>query len=422
MATLEILSVTQPAEQVAELEHCELDAVVPREWDQFAIPISGRVGIAPGARVSRMEIFCNGKLVQTAQLMRAGRDDPLSRFESLVGVIGLPPTFNLRVFAVLQNSRWAEIGSVAARHDPVRPGYEPRMQPLMVTSLHETGSALLMRTLGAHEAVLVQDPYPHDFWSARYWMHTFRVLAQPPDLLRSSNAYTFDKDNLRAGSNPFYVPRIASIPEFRSLLGRVHVESLAAFFQERVDEWYAAVARRQGSTRPRFFAEKHQRAPDLLQPLFWELYPGARELFLVRDFRDMAASLIALSEKRGVRIYSWPRDKSAPDYVRDELRASALNFTRAWQERRGRAHLVRYEDLITDPEPTLTGMLDYLGVYAFRSTIERLIDAEKEQLSRLASEDAAASIGRWREESDDSLRAALEKSFVDVLPQFGYVD
>jgi hypothetical protein len=422
MATVEILSVSQPPERPAELEHCELDAIVSRDWDQFAVPISGRIGIAPGSRVLRMEIYWDRQVVQSAPLRRRGRDDPLRHFELLVGVIGLPPIFTMHVVAVLQGGWRKLIGSVVARHEPVRPGYDPLMQPLMVTSLHETGSALMMRTLGAHEAVVVQDPYPYDSWTARYWMHTFRVLAQPLDQLRSPNAYTFATDELRAGSNPFYVPRIAGVPEFRSLLGRVHVEALAAFFQERVDEWYAAVARRQGSTRPRLFAEQHLGAPNRLQPLFWELYAGTRELFLVRDFRDMAASVIARTAKRGARMPNWPRDKSAPDHVRDELRASALNFTRVWQERKGRAHLVRYEDLITAPEPTLTRLLDYLGVYAFRSTIQHLLDAEKEQLGRRTSEDAAASIGRWREESDDALRAALEESFVDILPEFGYVD
>jgi hypothetical protein len=289
----------------------------------------------------------------------------------------------------------------------------------MVTCLDEPGSALMMRTLRAHEAIVVQDPYPYDFWSARYWMHTFRVLAQPVDLVRSGNSYTFDKDELRAGRNPFYVPRVASVPEFRRLLGRVHVETLAAFFQERVDEWYAAVARKQGSAQPRYFAEKHLRSPSMLQPVFWELYPGPREVFLVRDFRDVAASVIA---KRGARL----RDKSAPDHVRDELRASALDFTRAWQERKDHAHLVRYEDLVQDPEQTITGLFDYLGVYAFKSTIQHLIAAgvrtEEDQLGQPTTEEAAESIGRWREESDGAVRAALEESFVDVLPEFGYVD
>ena len=33
-----------------------------------------------------------------------------------------------------------------------------------------------------------------------------------------------------------------------------------------------------------------------------ELYPGARELFLVRDFRDMIASMRAYNERKGSAI------------------------------------------------------------------------------------------------------------------------
>ena len=79
--------------------------------------------------------------------------------------------------------------------------------------------------------------------------------------------------------------------------GSDHVADLATFAQQRIDAVYRQVAAL-GDGRAEFFAEKclpEGNVPQLLR----ELYPDAREVFLVRDFRDMLCSIRAFNEKRG---------------------------------------------------------------------------------------------------------------------------
>jgi hypothetical protein len=278
--------------------------------------------------------------------------------------------------------------------------------------------------LGTHQGILVHHLYPYEIWPARYWMHVFRVLTQPLDPLRSPNAYSFDEDELRVGPNPFHFPRITGASELGALLAKAHVEKAGAFVQTAVDDWYLTVAREQSKPGAGYFAEKQLERPNGSQPILWELYPRARELFLVRDFRDVAASAVSFSQKRGHPVMGWSRGNDAVAYVRSDLRASVQEFLRAWQDRGQRSHLVRYEDLIERPHTALTGVLDYLGLDRSDETIERLVrqghGTDREREVHLTSPDAATSIGRWRKEQDAALLRAFEEAFEDLLPQFGY--
>ena len=417
MPTLEVLGVSQQSDAPSGLLRTELEVDVPEGWDHFALPIAGSVELDAGApRPRRMEVLCEGGLVHAAAL----RND---RFDLLASVIGLPAEFELSVVAVLQDHRRIEIGAISARHEPVRSSYEPRLQPLLVTNLGRTGSTFLMRTLAVHEGIVVHGGFPFELWAARYWMHAFQVLTRPRDATRSEDAYGFDRDELHVGPNPFYLPRVAKRAE-GALLGRVYAEGLAAAFQAQIEHWYDTVARQQGEGEPRYFAEKHLLRPNGTQPVTWELYPMAREIFLVRDFRDIASSAIDFSEKRGQLMMGWSAGKGAEDYVREDLRASAVEFCDAWERRKGKAHLVRYEDLILQPAQTLAGLLEYLELERSDETIDRLTHQREDKGGmdpvHVTSPSTSASIGRWRREQDTDLRKAIENAFTDLLPQFGY--
>src|SRR5206468_3765127 len=100
--------------------------------------------------------------------------------------------------------------------------------------------------------------------------------------------------------------------------------------------------------------------PDLV----WELYPRARELILVRDFRDLVASILAMNVKVGYQGFGRRRAASDEEFIERQMADLASAFVRTWRERSDRAHLVRYEDLVTSRGPTLEGILEYLGLDA----------------------------------------------------------
>src|SRR4029453_13655799 len=87
------------------------------------------------------------------------------------------------------------------------------------------------------------------------------------------------------------LPRRLRDAELTRWLHAGAVPQLAAFSQSRIEALYKDVAAGAGVPSARYFAEKYR--PDRMPALTWELYPGAREVILVRDFRDMVASMFA---------------------------------------------------------------------------------------------------------------------------------
>jgi len=172
-----------------------------------------------------------------------------------------------------------------------------------------------------------------------------------------------------------------------------------------------------------YFAEKHQ-WPNYIPVLMWELYPKAKEIFLVRDFRDMVFSILAFDRKRGFPGFGRPEGRSDEDYVRIELREMALNLRKSWVTRRDRAHLVRYEDLVFDPLDTARGLLEYLELDASPGHVQQLLAAgsadSEEVRQHRTSQRAEESIGRWRREGDEQFRDLCNEVFGDILGDFGY--
>jgi hypothetical protein len=234
------------------------------------------------------------------------------------------------------------------------------------------------------------------------------------------------------GANPFHDERVYEQPPLESWFGRAYVERLATFSKRSIEDWYLTLARTQEQPDAVYFAEKHL-WPNYLPVLTWELYPRAKELFLVRDFRDMARSIMAFDEKRGFTGFGRPEGASDEDYLRGELRLMARDLQQSWQTRRDRAHLVRYEDLVLDPAASLTSMLEYLELDASPATVEAVLAHGAEDVLRLPGSsheptevqahrtvrDPRETIGRWRRE-DGSVTALADEVFGEALAEFGY--
>jgi hypothetical protein len=95
----------------------------------------------------------------------------------------------------------------------------------------------------------------------------------------------------------------------------------------------------------------------------------------------------------------------------------------AWEARRGSAHLVRYEDLVLEPESTLAALLRYLGLDAEAHAEEMaaaLVARDPETEWHRTTPDPRASIGRWREDLSEAARQACEDVLGPELLAFGY--
>jgi hypothetical protein len=148
-------------------------------------------------------------------------------------------------------------------------------------------------------------------------------------------------------------------------------------------------------------------------------------VFLVRDFRDMVASMRAYNARKGYGDFGRGKAASDAAWLR-ELRRGIVALRDAWRERGEPGLLVRYEDLVLTPATTLPPLLTALGLDASSLLIDRLAAAAAPDAPELREHGTAgsplASIGRWRSDLPAELQAAVGEVFGDLLVEFGYED
>jgi sulfotransferase family protein len=344
-------------------------------------------------------------------------------FHALVGVLGLTPEFELELQAVLSSDARAPIGTVKARHSPPQPEGEPRLNAITVTCLGRSGTTWLMKALADHPQIVVFRRPPYESAPAKYWLHMLKVLSEPGNVVETGYRHDFHEDLASIRPNPFYDDGIDDLGELGQWFASEYIERLAAFCRKNIDDWYLTVARRQDQYQALYFAEKHM-WPNYLPVLTRELYPKGKEIFLVRDFRDMASSILAFDEQRGYTGFRRPDGVTDEQYLRGSLRDAALGLTRSWRSRRDTGHLVRYEDLARRPEATFASLLEYLELDASQDAVAALLAEGSEEAPALqghkTSSSLDASIGRWQQERDESFRKACNEAFAEALEEFGY--
>lgn len=276
-------------------------------------------------------------------------------------------------------------------------GYSPvpsRLAPIMLSAHGRSGTTLTMKALSTHPEIVTSRVHPYELHVAQHLVES----------LRSSLDYEFA-----------YL-----IEPWNAFLGREFVQNAAAFCVEQIDGYYDRVARVNGQEAARFFIEKFNEVGS--QAWFHTLYPQtAKEIFLVRDYRDVFASILAVNAKRE----SWQFVER-----RESDRETALGWRRpqllleAWRKRRSRTLLVRYEDLVLAPEQTLTRIFEYLGVDASPSVVRTVATEAVVPTSRtrahMTTGSLAASIGRWKHDLQRDVQSALHDTVGEALLEFGY--
>ena len=222
---------------------------------------------------------------------------------------------------------------------------------------------LLMRLLSSHPEVLSYKPHRFEQRIAGYWIEALLALSEPASYLRGITPQTVAPAGRRG---PDVVARDRCPDAVAAARrGGAGVARRRGGGGTRRD---LPAADRRGLRDHRHRDRRHDaslsspRSRACVSPsLAAELYPNGRELFLVRDFRDMVCSMLAFNEKRGVSGFGRAEADSDMEFV-ETLGGQATSLARAWERRRDRAHLVRYEDLVLDPERALAGLLDHVGV------------------------------------------------------------
>jgi hypothetical protein len=433
------------------LHGCHLDAPQAGDCgDTYMVEISGsitgRVGPAQSVKIVHdgaplREIAVSTPTPDGSPGIDGAAPDDLRTFSTSISLVALGPECEVEIIAVFENGWQIPIWSIRIRHEPLRTEYEPTLQPLLLTGLGRSGGTWMMSMLRAHPQIVVFPEFPYEVKMAAYWLHMLTVLSAPANRSNSAD-HSFEHDPAWVGHNPYHNARSLHGSPLGEWLGRAYVERLAEFCQRSIDDCYLTIAkhegkevergdgnRSRGSQVPVFFAEKM--GPTRISNAAWELFPGTREVFLVRDFRDMACSVFAFDRKRGFFGFGRTEDQSDESYL-ESLRLQVRDLTLSWRRRKDAAHLVRYEDLVFHPRETMTGVLSYLGMDSSGGVVDRIIEEGSggahggDKVSSIAGHrttpDPVASVGRWRLDLDDALRARYEEAFGEFLEEFGYSD
>jgi hypothetical protein len=412
-----------------------IDLLPGTQTQLYAIEIQGWVLGRSSHDVKAVQIAHNGKVIQSTPLNTSRPDlaaaypavshAKSSGFRITVSVLPMGPSIQLFVQALLRDDSCVVIGVIRARRRALHSNFEPRLQPLVLTNLGRSGSTWLTQLLGEHPQVVTYQPFRYEPRVASYWMEILRTLSEPTSYLQSiatesSDPYWWIGDRC---SSPLPILAVDDPPMHR-WLGHDSIEELAGFCQSRIEKFYEQAAGAKDKSRPIYFAERFYGTSQYAEMAAWELYPQTRQIFLVRDLRDMLCSMLAFNNKTGHLMFGRDRMKSDEDFA-FEIGGLYEDILRRWKENAGKAHLLRYEDLVLCPEETLTSTMKYLDLDSDSDTIEQMLQTATERAAELqhqhkTSTSLQKSVGRWQRDLDPTLQSVCQNRFGTALRELGY--
>jgi hypothetical protein len=346
---------------------------------------------------------------------------PNAGFRGAISSLRLPEKFELDVVMRLRDGTRAPLARVIGHRRLFAPGDDSLVRPIVITTLGRTGSTWATALLGSHPRVVAFRPYTYEPRVATYWADVLAGLSEPRSYGQAISGEVYGWDWWTGEGRISSLEEMISDPDIERFLGTRNIEALAAFCRGRIAAFYEEVSRARNVT-PDYFVEKT--SPDSGAPMMLRhFYPGTREVFLVRDLRDVAASTLAYNAKRGITAFGRETVESDEDYIRGPLRRDAQDLLEAWRDRAEDAYLLRYETLIEQPHETLAGLFSYLAIESDEDTIAETLHRAHRPLAQKqhqTSDSARESIGRWKTDLPEHLQRACDEALGEMLVEFGY--
>ncbi|MEW8505772.1 MAG: sulfotransferase [Candidatus Thiodiazotropha sp.] len=336
-------------------------------------------------------------------------------FSASLLTIGLPETVRLSLYAITESDRQIAIAFISLRRRSASTWFQPKLQPIVVTTLGRTGSTWLMQLLAKHPDIVVADQHPYETFALEYWLHLVsQQLSAPWHSLSEVDRKRFNRDFIDNRRR-------------QAWFDGTYYDQVLRFCQEAVENFYLGIAEDQGDGPVRFFAEKipyysgdGSTTWRQLGPAVRELYAEAREIVLVRDFRDMVLSALHFGA-HGKSDEQVEREKSKAYH---NVNKEVAEFSAYYKLHRSNTYLVRYEDLLVNTGQTLKTLFDNLSIPNDDDIMKKILEkksvvAESHQ-SHITSKSIENSLARWKRELTPQLQYEYTDWFKEDLNLFGY--
>ncbi len=337
----------------------------------------------------------------------------------------LPERFTLDVVALLKDGQRRRLARLHGSCRGIKDRYRFELEPGGVVSLGRSGSTIMLAYLACHPDIVVWEPFELEAWYIPYHARLFETLTNPRQWMAPVGA----KDML-ALEQPGWLGELgapplahwAQYPAAAEWFAGGYVERMYRAQMDALQQWYSTVARRGGTLRARMMFEK---MTPPTHGVSRRVIPGLHAIFLVRDPRDVYASIRAFDHKRGYRAFGRERFESEEAYIRHVLAGSMEMLRQEWERHKDRALLMRYEDLITDPRTELARVFRHLGLDAKRRTVDKVIEDTHAmnpaaQARHRTASTPRDSIQRFRSELEPEVIALCDEVFARSLAAFGY--
>jgi hypothetical protein len=341
-----------------------------------------------------------------------------SGFSAALGALRLRTDFELLLRGELESGVTMPLATIRGRRERLELPAGPGPRPLIVTTLGRTGSTWCVWMLQSHPEIVAHSPFENDARVGAYWMSALQTLSDPVSYLRQVYPGEIAEPDWWVGHEAD-IPARLNDAVLDGWLADSRVYELARACRDRIDSFYGFLAEQQGKSAS-FFVEKflpRQISIDLLR----ELYPGAAEVVLVRDLRDVFCSILAFNRKRGYEAFGRELAGSDDEYIDTVRRSGEALLSHVRSEERD-THLLRYEELISEPVATLEPLLEFLGLdpAGAAAMVERAAVSTGGMDHHMTAPSASASIGRWRTDLDPELAERCDAILFPVVADFGY--
>jgi hypothetical protein len=300
---------------------------------------------------------------------------------------------------------------IRGRRRPAGGSVLPPLEPVFLRMPSgRVGSTLAMQLLATDPAIAFTRAYPYEARRVAALLWYARALAGPQPV--PADDWAFDPDRL------WWIDpaELGSRTEGNPLPYGPDGEARAQFHRDAVAALWTAFTGSQRTEHPgaRIYVEKYA---GFHEDLVAAGIP-VRFVDIVRDPRDVWASIRAFDAQRGFYGFGRLEDQTEADYLRAFADAIGQRLTQILGGTPDCAQLtLRYEELAVDTPATAERLGRWLGASLDAAPVE---EGREGLRHHMTTENVEASIGRWRRDVPDAEVAVLEDLLGEHMAALGY--